>query len=76
MKLGIDFNQFTYIGLRRFFKDIGFRVVMDPIQLHDPEYLNNPKFWKKVVFQLLKRARPLKDLVLVFVQGTHFLCIR
>ena len=36
MKLGIDFTQFTYPLLRRTFKEIGFRRVLDVVDLVDP----------------------------------------
>ena len=35
MKLGIDFTQFTYPLLRQTFKEIGFRRVLDVVDLVD-----------------------------------------
>lgn len=76
MKLGIDFNQFTYARLRRFFNELGFTIILDRIDLLDPKSLIIPKPWKKIVLLLLKRFRPLKHIVLCFVQGTQFFCIK
>lgn len=76
MKLGIDFNQFTYFGLRRFFKDLGFSLVLDRIEFLDPNNLNDPKLWKKIVIKILKQVNFLKNLILFFSPGTFFICIK
>ncbi len=36
MKLAVDFNRFTYTLLRRTFQEIGFRRVLDVVDLVDP----------------------------------------
>ena len=76
MKLGIDFNQFTYARLRSFFKDIGFLKVLDLVELRDSETLYQPKAWKKIVLKACKKIKPLKHLVLCFVPTTDFVCIK
>ena len=73
MKLGIDFNQFTYFQLRRFFKDIGFSKVLDPVEFIDPDDL---ELWKKIVLKMLKGFKPLKHLALFFSLKTFFICIK
>ena len=76
MKLGIDFNQFTYWQLRRFFKDLGFSQILDRVEALDPDNLNNPRFYKKVALKILKGFPPLKHLILLFSGGTFFICIK
>lgn len=76
MEWGIDFNQFTYFQLRRFFKRLGFSVVLDPVDILDPENLNNPTLQKKIVLKILKTSKPLKHLGLTFMSGTSFICIK
>jgi SAM-dependent methyltransferase len=74
MKLGIDFNQFTYPQLRRFFKSVGFRAVLDLVDMFDPDNLRRPAAWKTVMIKGLQRSGPLKHLFLVFVPVTTFVC--
>jgi SAM-dependent methyltransferase len=76
MKLGIDFNQFTYQGLRRFFKQTGFSTVMDPFDIFDPNTLHDPRPWKRIALRTLRRIPPLRHLALVFAPGTCFICIK
>jgi SAM-dependent methyltransferase len=76
MKLGIDFNQFTYPQLRRFFKHAGFRTVLDLVDMFDADNLRSPKAWKKHMIKGLQRIKPLKHLFLVFAPGTTFVCIK
>lgn len=76
MEWGIDFNQFTYFQLRRFFKNVGFSKIWDPIDSLDPYNLNSPKLWKKIVLKILRNSKPLKDLSLLFADVTEFICIK
>jgi len=76
MKLGIDFNQFRYWQLRRFFKNVGFSKILDRVEILDPDNLNNPNFHKRAVLKILKAVPPLKHLVLCFSHGTLFVCIK
>lgn len=76
MKLGIDFNQFTYFQLRGFFEKLGFSIVLDRVEILDPENLNNPKFWKKILLKTLKRVKALKHIALFFQRNTMFICIK
>jgi SAM-dependent methyltransferase len=74
MKLGIDFNQFTYPLLRRFFKSVGFRDVHDLVDIIDADHLRRPRAWKILLIKGLQRSGPLKHLFLIFVPGTTFVC--
>ena len=70
MKLGIDFNQFTYPGLRRAFRQAGFSKIQDRIDVFDA------KGWKKTAVAVVRRTPPLKELVLTFCDATSFVCIK
>ncbi len=76
MKLGIDYNQFTYVQLRRHFKRLGFSRVLDLIEYRDPESLSDPKPWRQRALRTLKRLPPLRHLVLFFSRATFFICIK
>jgi SAM-dependent methyltransferase len=76
MEWGIDFNQFTYFQLRRFFKGLGFSKIFDMIDIFDPHSLNHPTVQKKMVLKVLKTFKPLKHLFLFFSSGTSFICIK
>jgi 2-polyprenyl-3-methyl-5-hydroxy-6-metoxy-1,4-benzoquinol methylase len=76
MKLGIDFNQFTYFQLRRFFKNLGFAKIFDRVEILDPNNLNNPTTQKKMILKILKGSKVLKNMFLSFSSGTLFICIK
>src|SRR5262249_22022226 len=54
MKLGIDFNQFTYPQLRRAFREVGFLRFYDRIELVDTDRFTS---WRKALLNLGKRSR-------------------
>lgn len=76
MKLGIDFNQFTYPVLRRHFHQSGFRTVLDLIDLFDPNALRTPTPWKRAFLSAVKRVPAAKHLALAFAPSTTFICIK
>jgi len=76
MKLGIDFNQFTYGQLRRYFRGLGYAKVYDRFDLLEVLGMRKPKPWKKAYFALARRIKPLKHLALVFVRTTEFVCVK
>ena len=76
MGYGIDFNQFTYFQLRRFFKHLGFSIVLDQFDILDPKNLNHPTLQKKAVLKVLKSSKMLKHSFLTFMPGTCFICIK
>jgi 2-polyprenyl-3-methyl-5-hydroxy-6-metoxy-1,4-benzoquinol methylase len=72
MKLGIDFTQFTYPMLRRTFKEIGFRRMLDVVDLVDPARLPPSK---RTVTNVSRSFSPARWLVLTFImQATTFVC--
>ena len=75
MKLGIDFNQFTYPMLRRAFKRVGFSAV-DFIDFKDATAIKTPAAWKRGALSALKAFKPLKHLALLFVPATIFVCVK
>src|SRR6266508_720655 len=74
MKLGIDFHQFTYPQLRRFFRQVGFSRVLDVVDFKDLSRIKNHQ--KRMVFTSMKRSRPLKHVALTFLPATIFTCIK
>lgn len=76
MKLGIDFNQFNYFQLKRFFKEVGFSNIYDQFEIIDSDNLINPKLWKTLVLKIMKAFKPMKLVGLIFSPGTLFMCIK
>lgn len=76
MNLGIDFNQFRFPQLRRFFRKTGFRVIHDAVDMLATDGLAHPAPWKKLVLAVLKGVPPLKHLYLTFRTTTGFICIK
>jgi hypothetical protein len=71
MKLGIDFNQFTYIGLRRAFRRAGFTATHDLIDVvsGDP---HNGRLKNMVVTAC--RLQPMREMFLLVYPATSFVC--
>lgn len=76
MKHGIDFNQFTYYGLRRFFTETGFSRVLDVYDVFDPDDLHHPMIWKRIALKALGPVPPLRALSLAFAGVTIFVCVK
>jgi SAM-dependent methyltransferase len=76
MEWGIDYNQFTYPLLRRYFRRIGFSQVFDRAEVLDPDGLNHPTAFKRAVLRLLRKYRVLRHPVLWFSHDTLFVCIK
>jgi len=74
MKLGIDFHQFTYPQLRKFFRRVGFSRVLDVIDFKDLSRVQNPG--KRMVFSSMKKSKALKHLTLNFLPATIFICVK
>jgi SAM-dependent methyltransferase len=72
MKLGIDFHQFTYVGLRRSFKKIGFSEVHDIVDLA----VDGSSGKKAMILKAAQRFRPMRELLLLFFEATTFVCIK
>jgi len=73
MKLGIDFNQFRYPLLRQAFREVGFRRILDVVDLADPASLPG---WKRSVVSLSRKNGLFKHLVLTFYTATSFVCVK
>ncbi|HEX3876694.1 MAG TPA: class I SAM-dependent methyltransferase [Bryobacteraceae bacterium] len=72
MKLGIDFNQFTFPQLREAFKEIGFRRVLDVVDLVDASTMGGSK---RAVTNLSRSFGPARWVVLTFLmQASTFVC--
>jgi len=76
MKLGIDFNQFTYFKLRRFFKQLGYGSIYDRLQIFCLSNATNPSRKKKTVMKFINRIEPLRQLALLFASTTVFICLK
>jgi len=72
MKLGIDYNQFTYPQLRRVFREVGFSVILDRVDLADDRSIVNPL--KRAVVSLSRRSRIVRNILLLFFEATCFVC--
>jgi SAM-dependent methyltransferase len=73
MELGIDFNQFRYPQLRRVFREIGFKTILDAVDLADPGRRGG---LKSRVVAAAKRNRLVKWAVLTFMDATTLVCIK
>jgi SAM-dependent methyltransferase len=76
MRCGIDFHQFTYPQLRRAFKLAGFSRIMDLVDFKEVANVKSEGKWKRTLLGSVKRARPLKHVLLTFVPATIFICIK
>jgi 2-polyprenyl-3-methyl-5-hydroxy-6-metoxy-1,4-benzoquinol methylase len=73
---GIDFNQFTYPGLRRTFRRVGFSRVLDQFEFVTSEDLIRPSWLKRAALSATQRSRLAKVVISTFAPGTCFICIR
>lgn len=73
MKLGIDFNQFRYPLLRSTFRSLGFRKVLDVVDLAEPDRLSTGR---RAVLGLSRKNRLARKLVLTFYPATSFICVK
>jgi SAM-dependent methyltransferase len=74
MKLGIDFNQFTYLGLRKAFREIGFRRMLDRVDLADRSSIKSR--FKREVLRVCDRSRFVRETALLFFEVTTFVCVK
>lgn len=73
MKLGIDFNQFTFFKLRKFFFNVGFSEVYDVLDFSPITEIN---YFESLVLNSCKKNYILKNLLLFFFPVTSFICIK
>jgi SAM-dependent methyltransferase len=74
MKLGVDFNQFRHSQLKRAFRRLGFRTILDRIDLTDAADV--PAGMKRTALNLCKGLGPLGKLALTFAEATLFVCVK
>lgn len=76
MKLGIDFNQFTFPQLRRAFTKLGYTTIYDRLDLFCLGASGASKSAKRRILRVANHIPPLKQLALLFASGTLFVCIK
>ena len=76
MKIGIDFNQFTFPQLRRAFRKLGYTTIYDRLDLFCLDTSGSSKSAKGQILRVANRIPPLKQLALLFSTGTLFVCIK
>ena len=75
MKLGIDYNQFTYLKLKCYFKKVGFSKVMNIWEFIKLNDFMNSGIFKKAVIRTAKKSI-LVRLLFQFLIRTFFICIK
>jgi SAM-dependent methyltransferase len=73
MKLGIDFNQFRYPQLRRALREIGFKTILDAVDLSD---LGRLRGLKKALMASAKRYALARSILLTFMDATTLVCTK
>ncbi len=76
MKLGIDFNQFTFRQLKRAFTKLGYTTIYDRLDLFCLGSSGASKSAKGRILRVVNHIPPLKHLALLFAPGTQFVCIK
>ena len=74
MKLGIDYNEFTYPELRREFRRLGFSKICDRIDLAESAHISSG--FRKSLVTTARGSGVLKHLVLTFADSTRFVCVK
>lgn len=76
MELGIDFHQYTYPQLRRFFTGLGYTQVFDRIDIVQASGFRKSSGKKQLLLKAARRSRLLRNLVLLPVSTTNFICLK
>lgn len=74
---GMDFNQFTYAGLRKHSRSLVFGQVDDPVEystVHDIGRRHNAQ--RAGVLRLAKLVPPAKWILTTFARVTSFICVK
>jgi 2-polyprenyl-3-methyl-5-hydroxy-6-metoxy-1,4-benzoquinol methylase len=72
-ELGLDFNQFNYFQLRKFFSHVGFSTIHDFTEFIEPNSLSG---LQRAGLNLAKRFKWFKSLILLFAPVTYFICVK
>lgn len=73
---GIDFNQFTYWGLRRQFLRLGFSRVLDRLEYVDPHDGAARPISRALALRTLKVLPPVRTVYRAFASGNAFICVK
>jgi SAM-dependent methyltransferase len=73
---GIDFNQFTYWGLRRHFRRLGFSRACDRMDYVDPHDGVSRPTKHVLALRAAKSFPPLRFAYRVFASGNAFICVK
>jgi SAM-dependent methyltransferase len=71
-----DFNQFTYPGLRRALRRVGFSEIVDLFELLTVEDLVHSTLLKRAALGAMIRVPALKHAARTLYSGTHFFCVK
>jgi SAM-dependent methyltransferase len=71
---GVDFNQFTYRGLRRTFREVGFTRIVDQYEMLSVGDLGVPSRFKRRLVAAADRVPGFAGLLRTFAPGTCFIC--
>lgn len=73
---GIDFNQFTYWGLARHFRSLGFTRVLDRVDYLDPADRSARTRTRTLGLLAARRLPPIRLAARAFAPGNHFICVK
>jgi SAM-dependent methyltransferase len=73
---GMDFNQFTYWGLRRHLSSLGFSRVLDRVDFLDPDDSADRPLPRNLALRAAKALPPARLVARVFASGNSFICVK
>jgi SAM-dependent methyltransferase len=73
---GIDFNQYTYWGLRKQFLRLGFSRVLDRVDYLDPRDGIQRPATRRVALRTLKALPPVRAAYRTFASGNALICVK
>ena len=76
MLYNIDWNQFTFFHLKRFFKFMGFSKIFNIWDIVELDDFKDSNFLKKLLIRFLTHSKLLKKLSLWILPTTLFICIK
>jgi SAM-dependent methyltransferase len=72
----IDFNQFTYWGLLRVFRSLGFSRVLDRIEYLEATNISHRSLTRMLSLRAAKSFAPVRLGARVFASGNYFICVK
>jgi 2-polyprenyl-3-methyl-5-hydroxy-6-metoxy-1,4-benzoquinol methylase len=76
LSYNLDFNQFTYFHLSRFFKKVGFSKIFDIWDVIEEVDFLDSSFLKRYMIKFAKHSKLFSRLSLWFLPITFFICIK